>query len=311
MLPQGGAGPEHFAPIDRAQFPPSIGAIPPSDVKNGPLVIADLPKQGPAGWYNLSTVRPDGSLQPLVRCPHRVRWCGEVQSIDWAPDGDWLAFSVTSLGVSNPYNGIHVVNPSIGIDRQIPSLVGERDWWDLDWSPDGSHLAYAVGQIYILSADGRNRRVLPTHTGGPPAFPSWSPNGRWIAFSSKSARGSSVYRVRINGKHLRLLARHGSAPVWSPRGNTIAYRNKCGINLITPSGRTVKQRAPGRCHDFNKLSPPEWSPDGRQIAFAATTTAVSGTWVMNADGTHIVRVTPGTQGVWMDHQVRPAWRPTR
>lgn len=35
----------------------------------------------------------------------------------------------------------------------------------------------------------------------------------------------------------------------------------------------------------------------------------SGTYVMNADGTELVRVTSKSLGVWMGQTPRPAWRP--
>jgi hypothetical protein len=42
----------------------------------------NLRGEGPAGWYRHSTVEGAGCvagcLKPLVRCPRRVNWCGEV-----------------------------------------------------------------------------------------------------------------------------------------------------------------------------------------------------------------------------------------
>jgi hypothetical protein len=34
-------------------------------------------------------------------------------------------------------------------------------------------------------------------------------------------------------------ANHGAAPAWSPDGRTIAHQTRCGIRLVTPSGRAV------------------------------------------------------------------------
>src|SRR5829696_2513887 len=107
---RGESGPVPPAAEPMPRLEPVVG---PPALKNGPLTIAAVEAngrhEGPSGWYGLSTVRRDGRLETLVRCPNRVRWCGEVESIDWSPDGRRLALSASSVGVANPYNGIHVV----------------------------------------------------------------------------------------------------------------------------------------------------------------------------------------------------------
>ena len=47
-------------------------------------------------WYGLAAIGADGRLDPVARCPDRVRWCGDVMSADWSPRGDRLAIAVTS-----------------------------------------------------------------------------------------------------------------------------------------------------------------------------------------------------------------------
>ena len=92
----------------------------------GQLSVIGIPTSGRQqptaksdGWYGLSTVGQSGALRYLVRCPGQVRWCGWVESLDWSPNGRWLALSVTSISTPNPYNGIHVVDVVAGVDRQL------------------------------------------------------------------------------------------------------------------------------------------------------------------------------------------------
>jgi hypothetical protein len=115
-------------PLVRIQAGPAA-----SRMGNGPLAImaseADSRGEGPSGWYGLSNIGFGGRLSPVAPCPGRTTWCGEVESIDWSPNGKWLVLSVTSFGAANPYNGLHIVNPATGRDQQIvrcrpPSATG-------------------------------------------------------------------------------------------------------------------------------------------------------------------------------------------
>jgi WD40 repeat protein len=290
---------------------------------NGPLTLMDLPTdgngEGPAGWYGLSTLDAKGRLHPLVRCPHRVDWCGESVSADWSPDGSRLAFSVTSYANPNPYNGLHIVTLATDIfprgdDRQIYSCPSCQ-WRQLDWSPDGTRLAFVWGpRIYLINADGSGHTVLKTRTRLPASSPSWSRDGKWIAFASGPRRDRSVYVMGIDGSAPRLVAAHGSAPAWSPLGKTIAYQDACGIKFVTPAGKDVTPPSPFKCNAIGIQGQPVWSPDGRKIAILGKTTwgtgkIVRGTWVMNTDGSNLRRVTSKSIGVWVGEAPRATWRP--
>ena len=305
-----GAGP---AP-PRSEEPPTgvnVAEVPPR-FRNGSLTIMDVETKnysGPPGWYAFSTLDADGGLHLLVRCPQRATWCGEIESIDWSPDGTRLAFGVSSVSVANPYLGLRVVDQVSGSDRVLlkPSdSPREYDWFDIDWAPDGKRLAYvSEGRISLVNVDGSGRTLLRTRTVGHDHSPSWSPDGAWIAFATSSGY-SSVYLIRPDGSQRTLLVRHASAPAWSPDGQRIALIRDGGIVFVAPSGRLLPPRPPYRAGvPVGIAGPPVWSPDGRKIAMANR----SGTYVMNADGTELVRMTSKSLGVWMGQAPRPAWRP--
>ena len=226
------------------------------------------------------------------------------------PNGRWLAIGADTVSLVSDYNGLHLYNLATGRDIHLErGHVAE-----LSWSRDGSKLAYVGslpaprGAIYVRDVGAPSpAKLLKTGTEGRDSFPTWSPDGRRIAFATKSNDGRwSVSTIMIDGSNRRTIARGGS-PAWSPDGRLIAYRGRCGrIRLITPDGRRVLTRHAGRgsCGEIGVAGAPVWSPDGKQIAMASR----SGTFVMDRTGGHLHLLTPETgAGVWGTGL--PAWQP--
>jgi Tol biopolymer transport system component len=109
----------------------------------------------------------------------------------------------------------------------------------------------------------------------------WASNGRLVAFARERGSGavSQVYRLGIDGRHLRLLSRPGEfayGVAWSPRGGRIAY-NTFDLAAVV---RIVVARADGTGGHVvatfqGGREPPStflaWSPDGSELAYTTTT----------------------------------------
>jgi Tol biopolymer transport system component/predicted amidohydrolase len=119
----------------------------------------------------------------------------------------------------------------IGPDLTAPYRVPQGDLTatliqDPRPSPDKSKLAASVlTKIYVMDADGKNLRRL-TKSDWNEFKPIWSPDGRWIAFTTWShARGGYIYKMRSDGKgkprQLTDIEAFYTDLAFSPDGSTI------------------------------------------------------------------------------------------
>ncbi len=99
-------------------------------------------------------------------------------------------------------------------------------------------------------------------------FPSLSPDGRFVAYASRSTTDWDILLLRAGGqKPINLTASPGedeTQPAFSPDGEQIAFRSTRGGGGIFVMGATGEVGRRLTNFGWN----PAWSPDGRKIAFA-------------------------------------------
>ena len=127
-------------------------------------------------------------------------------------------------------------------------------------------LAIAHRGIVLIDPTGRDRDVVTRHRGWLDYSPTWSPDGRRIAFTrtTNGYRSFQIYVKRVAGGHARRLTRgqFDEEPAWSPDGELIAYSSTRGVKVIRPDGSGA--RLLGR---LGRAGSPAWSPDARRLAF--------------------------------------------
>ena len=147
-------------------------------------------------------------------------------------------------------------------------------------------------QICLMNADGSNRRQL-TNEKATSFYPSISPDGKQIAFSSNRDGNFEIYLMDINGGNVTQLTNgigNLYAPAISPNGNRIAFTNDTGgvqsIWLMKIDGSNAR---PLDAED-NRGIDPVWSPTGGQILFASDRSGSTQLYTMNADGSKVQRL---------------------
>lgn len=164
---------------------------------------------------------------------------------------------------------------------------------------------YSCCDIYSVNRDGSNdRRVVDGTDYAQALNPTWSPDGRLIAYTSLGQGGTGLHVVAADGTGDRTLA--GNAfenPIWSPDGSLIAgtrgileepgwYERTLVVARADGAGeRTVATNASGPFwspdhRSVASVGGPVWSPNSRTLAYLGADT----------DGVHLYRVEADATG---------------
>ena len=96
-------------------------------------------------------------------------------------------------------------------------------------SPDGKRLAFVYrGDIWVVDARGGRAQPITTHL-DTDAMPIFSPDGNWLAFSSKRSGNWDIFVIPADGGNARQLTWHSGSDVptgWSPDGKYILFSGR-------------------------------------------------------------------------------------
>ena len=100
------------------------------------------------------------------------------------------------------------------------------------WNPKtGREIAYISGrggspQVYVMDSSGANQRPLVSR-GGHADSPSWSPDGRYVAFTYGGAGSFQIFVADVASGQLLQLTSQGrnESPTWAPDSRHLAYQS--------------------------------------------------------------------------------------
>jgi Tol biopolymer transport system component/DNA-binding winged helix-turn-helix (wHTH) protein len=282
------------------------------------------PAWSPDGRYiaflrHISREKDAVLLIPALGGPERK--IGEVfqskiggSHLSWSPDGNSLVISDQD-SLKEP-SGLFLLTIDTGERRRLTSAPSPA-FGDCcaSFSPDGRTLAFSRGDdLYLLAvsdglkAVGEAKRVeLGNRSGYAPA---WTEDGREIVFWD-GLHASGLWRIDVSGsegrsaepQRLADLGESAALPAISRRGHRLAYSSFSFHSSIwrmaAPGGsKGGDEKSAG---SLNRNAPfiystrydtsPEFSPDGKKIAFLSTRSGNTEIWVCDSDGSSPVQLT--------------------
>jgi tricorn protease len=146
----------------------------------------------------------------------------------------------------------------------------------VDISPDGNRaLIEARGDIFSLPAENGFIKDLTISSGTAERYPSWSPDGKNIAYWSDRSGEYELWMSPFDGGQPRKLTSYGPGfrynLFWSPDSKKLAFIDKAmkiQVYDIETGKTTLVDHAIHYFHDALENFSCSWSPDGRWLTFS-------------------------------------------
>ena len=225
---------------------------------------------------------------------------GTWMDVDVSPDGQTLAFTLLGDIYTMPVTG------------GTPKRIAEGLAWDVQprFSPDGTRIAFTSDRgggdnIWVMNADGSDKRQVTKEDFRLLNQPAWSPDGRFIAakkhFTTERSAGTGeiwLYHVSGGGgvqvveRANERLQKELGEPVFAPDGSAIYYtRNTTPGNVFEYAQDSNAGIFAIERHDlatgeittavsgYGGAVRPAPSPDGKELAFVRRDKDQSQLWV--------------------------------
>jgi dipeptidyl aminopeptidase/acylaminoacyl peptidase len=232
-----------------------------------------------------------------------------------SPDGRWVAYVVSSSSLKDDKSESQIWMAPLDGGEAIPMTGKGSSASSPRWSPDGKYLGFLAArgggetQVWLLNRLGGEAEALTDVKQGVDGF-AWSPDAARLALVIQDPTPEQAGDTSWYGRSAK------TPPPWvidrlQFKRDRVGYldHRRTHLFVFDVAARTSRQVTSGDYDDDD----PEWSPDGRLIAFVSNRDGVDGSdnddlWLVASDdrtkGGTVRRLTSNPGG---DHA--PAWSP--
>jgi TolB protein len=259
--------------------------------------------RGNGKLYSLLVSDQDGENEAVI-----MESKDPIMSPAWSPDGRRLAY----VSFEGNKSSIFVQTLRTGNRVQVSSKEGING--APAFSPDGRQLVVTLGgidgnpDIHVLDISSRQSRRLTTHraidTEG-----SWSPDGRYIYFTSDRSGGPQIYRVAAAGgtpERITFEGSYNARPRLSPDGTRLAmvHLNRGKYQIAVMDMVDAKRRDLLILSAGQQDESPSFAPNSDTLIYATRATQNGVLETVTADGLIRQRLASGKGDVR-----EPVWSP--
>jgi TolB protein len=234
----------------------------------------------------------------------------------YSPDGRLIVFAADLDAVAATRPRIYLMRADGSGTR--PLTAGAQRDGHPSFSPDGRSVVFDqtttgvdhYSHIFLVKVDGSGLRQLTYGAEVRDTDPTFTPNGKTIAFVSERGNGRTgdrfdIFSMRSDGTRLKPLINgplKELEPDFSPDGRSIAFSSNLhdGPNVFVAraDGHGVRRltNARGGCYRGRCYLSPSWAPDGKHIALLAQAGQSSNLAVMRPDGSGLKVIAEGSEG---------------
>ncbi len=164
----------------------------------------------------------------------------------WTPSGDRVVF-ISERPVFDLY-----WRPANGSAPAVPLVVSEFDKYPCSFTPDGNQLVFTHvleprAEIWRVDVRDPNDPEMMLDVGLDLAYPTVSPDGRWLAFTSSETGRVEVYLVsypNVAERRRQVSAEGGTEPRWTRGGRELVFRDDSRLMSVTVDPATGELGAP-------------------------------------------------------------------